>query len=64
MKDTRIPLSIAFLDPAGRILDIQDMAPFDTTPHFSPAWYRYGLEMNQGWFGRNSLKVGDVIAVE
>jgi uncharacterized membrane protein (UPF0127 family) len=59
MKDTYIALSIAFIDVAGKIIDIQDMKPLDETLHNPPGPYYYALEVNQGWFERNGLAVGD-----
>ncbi len=61
MKNTRIPLSIAFADERGIIVDIQDMEPFSLAPHASLRPAKYALEMNQGWFERNGVKIGDVI---
>lgn len=60
MKDTHVPLSIAFLDEAGRIVSIQKMAPLDTGPRYhSPQPVRYALEVAQGWFETNGIRVGD-----
>jgi uncharacterized membrane protein (UPF0127 family) len=59
MKDTLIPLSIAFIDAAGVIVDIQDMQPQDETLHYSPAQYRYAVEANQGWFARYGIEARD-----
>ena len=59
MKNTFIPLSIAFLDSNGRIVHITDMQPQTTTSHRSPVPARYALEMNQGWFDKAGVKVGD-----
>ena len=61
MKNTRIPLSIAFIDADGRIVSIADMMPMDTntTPSGAPA--QYALEMNIGWFARHGVRVGDPI---
>jgi hypothetical protein len=53
MKDTLIPLSIAFLDDSGQIVDILDMEPCraDPCPVYTPdATYRYALEANEGYF--------------
>jgi uncharacterized membrane protein (UPF0127 family) len=61
MKNTRIPLSIAFIDKSGKILDIQDMEPFSLKSHISARPAQYALEMNQGWFKKNGIKVGDVV---
>ncbi len=59
MKDTRIPLSIAFLDAAGRVLAIEDMEPMDETTHPSPGPIRYAIEANRGWFARRGIRPGD-----
>jgi uncharacterized membrane protein (UPF0127 family) len=59
MKDTLIPLSIAYIDGGGRIVDIQDMQPLDETPHTSAAPARYALEVNQGFFAARGIQVGD-----
>jgi uncharacterized protein len=61
MKNTALPLSIAFLDPIGRIVDLQDMEPFNLRTHTSARPARYALEMNRNWFQKNGVKVGDVI---
>lgn len=58
MKNTYLPLSIAFLNSALEIVDIQDMQPLDETPHISPKSARYALEMNQGWFSRHQISPG------
>jgi uncharacterized membrane protein (UPF0127 family) len=61
MKDTPLPLSIAYLDAQGRIVRIADMTPFDTSsvPSMRPAMY--ALEVNQGWFARHGVKVGSSV---
>lgn len=59
MKDTLVPLSIAFIDSAGQIIDIQDMAPLDETLLSPGEQYRYAVEANQGWYAENSLAPGD-----
>jgi len=65
MKDTFIPLSIAYLDDAGRIFSIQDMAPLQTDKHFpSSLPAAYALEVNQGWFRRHGIEVGDVVEMQ
>ncbi len=62
MKNTRMPLSIAFIDPAGRVVGIQKMNPFPTTTVYaSPVPALYALEVNQGWFEKNGVGVGDVV---
>jgi uncharacterized protein len=60
MKDTYIPLSAAFLDATGTILNIVDMDPFDeTTIHRSAGPVRYALETHRGWFAEKNLGPGD-----
>ncbi len=61
MKDTLIPLSIAFIDREGRIVKITDMKPRTLTTHSPPQPILYALEMNQGWFSKNGIKVGDIV---
>ncbi len=61
MKDTLIPLSIAFIDSEGRIVDIQNMQPLDETPHPSAAPAQYALEVNQGFFEARGIQVGDTV---
>ncbi len=61
MKDTLIPLSIAFIDSEGRIVDIQDMQPLDEAPHPSAAPAQYALEVNQGFFEARGIQVGDTV---
>ena len=59
MKDTLIPLSIAYIDGDGGIVDIQDMQPLDESPHPSAAPAQYALEVNQGFFAERGVQVGD-----
>jgi uncharacterized membrane protein (UPF0127 family) len=61
MKNTLIPLSIAFMDSEGRIVDIQDMKPLDDDPphYVSAEPARYALEVNQGFFEERVVEVGD-----
>jgi len=63
MKNTFVPLSIAFLRPDGTILNIEDMAPRTLAPHRSRLPCRLALEMPQGWFERNGFKEGDRIGL-
>ena len=66
MKDTLIPLSIAFFDQTGVILKILDMEPCETNmcPSYSPGVsYRGALEVNQGAFDEWGVEVGDRIRV-
>ncbi len=59
MKNTLIPLSIAFLAGDGEILQIEDMKPLDLAPVTSNRSARYALEANQGFFERAGARVGD-----
>ncbi len=61
MKNTYIPLSIAFVDVTGLIIDIQDMEPLSLDSVISNGFALYALEVNQGWFRQNNIKVGDRI---
>ena len=58
MKNTYIPLSVAFLDESGAILNIADMSPQTTQPHTAAGFARYALEMNQGWFAAHGVRAG------
>jgi uncharacterized protein len=64
MKDTLIPLSIAFVDSDGEILKILDMEPCkgNECPIYDPKLsYRYAIEVNIGWFEKNRIKEGDYV---
>jgi len=61
MKETYIPLSIAYLDEGGTITNIEAMAPLDLSSVRSTLPARYALEMNEGWFERNGVRAGDRI---
>jgi hypothetical protein len=58
MKNTLIPLSVAFIDDAGIIVTILEMQPHDETSRCATQPARYALEMNQGWFARRGVKPG------
>jgi uncharacterized membrane protein (UPF0127 family) len=62
MKNTFIPLSIAFIAADGSIVNVDDMAPHDETAHWSKAPVRYALEMRKGWFAERSIRPGDRVA--
>ena len=60
MKNTYIPLSIAFLEDDGKIINIEKMQPRDSrTKHWSKRQCRLVLEVNQGWFERHGIRPGD-----
>ncbi len=61
MKNTPLPLSIAFIAPDGRIINIVEMQPYTTDTHSAEADALYALEMNSGWFARHHAKPGDKI---
>lgn len=63
MLNTNIPLSIAFFDSEGKILDIQDMHPNTIDPHSPESEFIGALEMNQGWFTTNKIKPGNIINI-
>lgn len=58
MMNTDIPLSVAFIDGKGVILNIADMAPNTKTAHSSAGAAKYALEMNRGWFETRNITVG------
>lgn len=58
MRNTLVPLSVAFLNDDGTIANIEDMQPRTETPHCSSRPVRYALEMNLGWFEKRGLKAG------
>jgi uncharacterized membrane protein (UPF0127 family) len=62
MKNTYLPLSVAFLDENGKIVNIEDMQPQTTDSHCAKTPVRYALEMNQGWFKKKNIKPGSEIA--
>ena len=64
MKDTLIPLSIAFISSDGRILEMQEMQPLSEDLHQPSFPYRYALEVNQGFFDRNGVSVGDRVELQ
>jgi uncharacterized membrane protein (UPF0127 family) len=59
MKNTYVPLSVAFLDRDGRILNIEDMAPLTEDSHQAVGAAKYALEVNRGWFRTRGIKPGD-----
>jgi hypothetical protein len=61
MKNTPNPLSIAFLDKTGMVVDIQDLVPFSLQTHVSAFPAQYALEVNQGWFKANGISTGDTV---
>lgn len=65
MKNTLIPLSCAYIDPEGTILEIYDMKPLDETSIEAKSDnIQYVLEMKQGWFERNKVATGSIVRTE
>jgi uncharacterized membrane protein (UPF0127 family) len=62
MKNTLLPLSVAFIDEAGKIVNIEDMQPQTLDNHCSTRPVKYALEMNLGWFKQKNIKPGVKIA--
>lgn len=58
MKNTLLPLSVAFLDDDGAIVNIADMQPLSETTHCAARPARYALEMTQGWFAERGIRAG------
>lgn len=61
MKNTLLPLSVAFIDDEGKIVNIEDMQPQTLDSHCSKKPVRYALEMNLGWFKQKNIKPGMTI---
>ena len=61
MRNTLIPLSVAFIDARGRVVNIEDMQVLDETSHCAARPALYALEMNQGWFKKRGIVAGAVI---
>jgi uncharacterized protein len=62
MKNTLLPLSAAFIEDDGTIVNIADMQPQSLESHCSLKPVRYVLEMNQGWFAKRGIKAGMKLA--
>lgn len=62
MRNTLVPLSIAFIDAQGLITRIAHMQPLSEAEHCPDQVLPYALEMNQGWFRRHGIQVGDRIS--
>lgn len=61
MKNTYIPLSIAFLDEKGAVLNVLEMPPLTESSFPSQGAAKYAIEMNKGWFDQNGVKAGDKV---
>jgi len=58
MKNTLIPLSVAFIGDDGSVVNIDDMKPQTLDSHCSAKPVRFVLEMNEGWFAKRGIKSG------
>lgn len=58
MVNTYVPLSVAFLDAEGVIINIEDMTPLTQTPHPASRPAKYALEANRGWFSKRGIQAG------
>jgi uncharacterized membrane protein (UPF0127 family) len=61
MKNTILPLSIAYMDGKGVILNILEMPPETEDTFYSAGQAQYALEMNTGWYQKNNVKAGDLV---
>ena len=61
MKNTFIPLSVAFIADNGDIVHVEDMDPHTTSTHRSPLVVRYALEVNTGWFSERGIGTTSVV---
>jgi uncharacterized membrane protein (UPF0127 family) len=61
MKNTLLPLSVAFIDNEGKIINIEEMLPETTNNHCGNKPVRYALEMNKEWFKRKNIQPGSSI---
>mgnify|MGYP000730426313 FL=1 len=64
MKNTYIPLSVAYMDGSGKIINIYDMVPLSKISVCSDRPALYALEVNRGWYKRNNIKVGDILDLD
>ncbi len=62
MKNTLLPLSAAFVDDDGTVVNVEDMKPQTLDSHCSARPVRFVLEMNQGWFAKKGIKPGARLA--
>ncbi len=65
MKNTLIPLTVAYIDKNGIIKDMHDMKPLDTSVTYTSKYpVRYALEMNKGWFEKNNISIGSKVQLD
>ncbi len=64
MKNTYVPLSVAYMDIRGKIIEIYDMVPFSKDSVCSTKAAKYALEVNSGWFEEKDINIGDSIEIK
>jgi uncharacterized membrane protein (UPF0127 family) len=64
MKDTTIPLSIAFIDSTGKVIEVTNMKPLDLTSIGPNVKYRWAIEANKDWFQEHGIKVGSTAVID
>ena len=64
MKNTYVPLSVAYMDIRGKIIEIYDMVPFSKDSVCSTKAAKYALEVNSGWFEEKDINIGDSVEVK
>ena len=64
MRNTFVPLSVAYIDNPGEVIDIYDMTPLSKTSVCSKKPSLYALEVNQGWFKKKGINVGDILTID
>lgn len=64
MKNTLLPLSIAFIDKNNTIVDIEEMQARSLDSHCPSTKVNKALEMNSGWFNKNNVKIGDRLILD
>ena len=64
MKNTYVPLSVAYIDIKGKIIEIYDMVPFSKDSVCSTKAAKYALEVNSGWFEEKNINIGDSIEIK
>jgi len=63
MRNTYVPLNVAYIDTKGKILEIYEMLPLSEDSICSKKRVKYALEVNLDWFKRNNVQVGDQINI-
>ena len=61
MKNTPLPIALAFIGGDGRVINIVEMRPYSVDVHYAQADALYALEMNSGWFAAHGVNPGDPV---